>query len=243
MLVMFVSSCGQRSKITDYAKQQDLDVAGYFSDSVTKFSVDVFYESTAEPYTGPIEDSPNNTWDITEQSFAELFKTHTRRQIFVPHQTTEMRTFPERHVQTWDEKQLIALATSITRVPTGSEQIANVIFIKGSYMGESTVLGIHFSGYKVAFIFKDNLKRFSGGTAFLRHIEQATVVHELGHVVGLVNNGLPMVQNHEDAVHPHHSLDSDDIMYWDLIAAVSQIKRLILFGKYSLADAQAFHKP
>ena len=238
-----ISACSQRSKMTDYVRQQDLDVAGYFSDSVTEFVVDVFYEASAVPFTGPLENSENTTWDITDHSFKELFKAHTNRRVIVPHELSEMIMFADRKVTSWDEKQLIALADSLIRPPTATRQTASVIYISGSYLGERTVLGIHFSGYKVAFIFKDNLSLFSGGTSFLRRIEQATVVHELGHVIGLVNNGLPMQVPHEDPEHPHHTTDPDDVMYWDLVGSANRADKLMLFGKKSLADAQGFHKP
>ena len=245
LFFFILSSCTQRSKITDdFVRQQDRDVAGFFSDSLTDFSVDVYYEASSPPYTGALESIPTNTaWDITLLSFKELFKTHTKRTVTVPHELVGMKSFPDRMVTSWDEKQLIQLAASMSRAPAIGQQIASVFFLRGTYMGQSTVLGIHFSGYKAAFIFKDNLTHFYTTATFLQNIEQATVVHELGHVIGLVNNGLPMKSPHEDSAHPHHSTDPKDVMYWDLVAAVTQIDQMVLFGPQSLSDGQGFHTP
>jgi predicted Zn-dependent protease len=242
ILFLLSAACGQRSKFTDFVRQQDIDAAEYFSDSVTDFEVKVFYESSAPPFTGALN-SQSNTWEITEQSFTELFRTHTRRKITVPRQLSQMTSFPQKNVSVWDEAQLTAVAQSLMPPAAPGQMLALVIFLHGNYKGEDTVLGLHFSGLKVAFIFKDNLMRFTGTDEFLRRIEQATVVHELGHVVGLTNNGVPMASPHEDTEHPHHSTDTDDVMYWDLVTVVSRIERLNLFGRFSLADAHAYHLP
>ena len=44
--------------------------------------------------------------------------------------------------------------------------------------------------------------------------EQMVWTHEVGHVLGLVDYGLPMVEPHNDPDHPHHDKNEDCIMYW-----------------------------
>jgi hypothetical protein len=44
--------------------------------------------------------------------------------------------------------------------------------------------------------------------------ELAIWTHEIGHVIGLVSNGLPMVDDHEDPEHPHHDVNEECVMYW-----------------------------
>lgn len=39
-------------------------------------------------------------------------------------------------------------------------------------------------------------------------------LHEFGHLLGLVNLGLPMQTSHEDPEHPGHDANPDCIMYW-----------------------------
>ena len=237
---VLAAACGQRSKITDFVKQQDIDAAEYFSDRVTEFSVKVYYEDAAAPYAGaPLGGS--NTWDITFQSFTELFKAHTARRITVPRELSAMTPIGRKNVSVWDEKQLTELAKNLATAEEPGQKVALVIFIHGNYQSEDAVLGLHFSGLRAAFIFKDNLQKFGGSDQFLRRMEQATVVHEVGHVVGLVNNGVPMAVPHEDAAHPHHSTDSLDVMYWDIATVVSRTNETNLFGKNSLADGQAYH--
>jgi hypothetical protein len=38
--------------------------------------------------------------------------------------------------------------------------------------------------------------------------------HEVGHVIGLVDNGLPMVADHKDGDHGAHDQSDDCVMYW-----------------------------
>jgi hypothetical protein len=46
--------------------------------------------------------------------------------------------------------------------------------------------------------------------------EVGILTHEIGHVIGLVDNGLPMVDDHRDPVTEHgaHDKSQDCIMYW-----------------------------
>ncbi|MAQ17938.1 MAG: hypothetical protein CMN30_24460 [Sandaracinus sp.] len=74
--------------------------------------------------------------------------------------------------------------------------------------------------------------------------------HEAGHVIGLVNTGIPMVEDHEDPDHPGHTTDEDGVMYWAYeTASVSDLllarmgtgsDRLFHWGPASLADVAAF---
>lgn len=47
-----------------------------------------------------------------------------------------------------------------------------------------------------------------------RCVERAVAVHELGHALGLVDNGIPMVNAHEDSAHPKHSSNKRSVMYY-----------------------------
>ncbi|MBI4818497.1 MAG: hypothetical protein HY791_19680 [Deltaproteobacteria bacterium] len=44
--------------------------------------------------------------------------------------------------------------------------------------------------------------------------EISVATHEVGHVIGLVDNGLEMVANHRDAEHGAHDVNDDCVMYW-----------------------------
>ena len=241
-------------------RQQNVAATDYFSDSATNFEIAVHYEDGAEPYVGDLGNGLP-TWDIMRQSYAALFKTHVNRTLTIPTTLQEMHVFAKQGKSSWTEKELAALAHSVVRPPVPNQRLVSVIFVHGLYEGDNHILGVSFSGYRFTFIFKDVVTSVGGDSVFQKYVEQATSVHEVGHVVGLVNNGLPMYKNHEDAEHANHSSDPKDVMYWHFtspeeISAPAKAfstatkalplnlsQDLNLFGPASLADGQHFHSP
>ncbi len=75
-------------------------------------------------------------------------------------------------------------------------------------------------------------------------VEGYTLVHEIGHMLGLVNNGVPMVAWHEDLSHPAHDTNSDSVMWWKVnISAIGPSigdPDFAQFGPECIADVQAF---
>lgn len=58
-------------------------------------------------------------------------------------------------------------------------------------------------------------------------IERGTLLHEAGHAMGLVDNGLPMVEDHEDPAHEGHSSNPESVMYWQ-VESTSGIREALL---------------
>ena len=80
------------------------------------------------------------------------------------------------------------------------------------------------------------------------YIEASTVLHELGHLMGLTDNGIAMVEPHKDEGNGDHCDQSDCIMYaynnttalFDrTIADVQAGRDVALFGPKCTADIQA----
>lgn len=229
---------------------QDAIAKALFSDSIASFTVRVVYEVGAEPI---VDNLPLGapTWYITRDSVTALFSTHTARTITVPTALADMLLIADQNRTTWTTAQLTALGDAqFGSAVTGTAATLGVIFVNGTYEGSTTTLGIHITGKSYAFVFKDIVTAV-GGTAFQqKYVEQATVVHELGHALGLVNNGVPMVAAHEDATHAHHSSDTNCVMYWavdskDSILAMignfSAANRRNVFGTNSLNDGRGYH--
>ena len=59
--------------------------------------------------------------------------------------------------------------------------------------------------------------------------------HEVGHLVGLVNNGTAMVNSHIDAQHGHHCANKNCLMYWEAEtpSLVDLVKARVLYGDQS----------
>jgi hypothetical protein len=223
--------------------------ASVFSDKITDLEFRVFYESGATPYVGNVGGG-NATWDITKESFKSLFQNHSRT-VSVPSAVAQMTAIPDQNKTVWTDWELISLGLEITpTVIDGNNARISVIFVNGQLNGDPNIMGVQFGGYPFAFVFKDVVVSVGGGTLSQRYVEQATVVHELGHAVGLVNNGVPMQVAHEDPSHAKHSTNTDCVMFWQVesrghilasLAAVIFGNKLNLFAAESLADGRGFH--
>ena len=89
------------------------------------------------------------------------------------------------------------------------------------------MIGFSINDTPIIAVFKDVVVT-SGGPAVQKFVEQSTLVHEMGHALGFVNNGVPLASSHQDSVHGAHTVNSNCIMYWlnegasDMAAFVQQ---------------------
>lgn len=91
------------------------------------------------------------------------------------------------------------------------------IFLDGEYAGnsgDSKVLGVAYRNTSMA-IFQETVLENSGGLTqpSRTKLESTIINHEIGHILGLVNNGTPMNTDHQDDAHGHHCDNSDCLMY------------------------------
>lgn len=80
------------------------------------------------------------------------------------------------------------------------------------------VAGIAYTGSSCA-VFAKTLESNAGILTPRDSLDRAVALHELGHLMGLVNLGAPMQAPHEDAAHPGHSTSQDSVMYWQVEGA------------------------
>lgn len=105
----------------------------------------------------------------------------------------------------------------------GKTAVLYIMYVNGGSSEDTDsgrVLGAAYSGSSIV-MFKENIRSVRNqclnlpiGCPSSGTIEKAVLIHELGHILGLVNNGIPMVEPHEDPDHPHHSDNPDSVMYW-----------------------------
>ncbi|HTV25286.1 MAG TPA: hypothetical protein VMG12_41615 [Polyangiaceae bacterium] len=124
------------------------------------------------------------------------------------------------HVYTFDE--LDAYARAHTRDDATGPVSIHVLFLDGSYdSGDGgTVLGLAWGQRQIA-LFQDAIRSgCSGGLLGSLSNEACEVAernvwaHEIGHVIGLVDNGLAQQTNHRDSEHGRHDVSDDCLMYW-----------------------------
>jgi hypothetical protein len=117
---------------------------------------------------------------------------------------------------------------------------AYFFFAGGDYSGNSgssKVLGIAYGSTSMV-IFEKTIKDYSGGISQPPQstLESTVILHEFGHILGLVNNGTPMHTYHQDEPHGKHCNDPDCLMYYT--AETSDIIANILGGNVPELDAK-----
>lgn len=97
---------------------------------------------------------------------------------------------------------------------TGGDLIALYIYFADAAAAKSWLGGVSYRNTAMVVFEKtiqDNLKNES--LANLTKMETGVLEHEMGHLLGLVNNGLPMLTPHEDAAHKFHCTNRNCLMY------------------------------
>jgi hypothetical protein len=127
-----------------------------------------------------------------------------------------------------------------------------MVFVSGHYADGNgvnpNVLGVSF-GDTIG-MFKDVIRTTASITSpnAERYVEQSTLIHELAHSIGLVDNGVPMAIAHKDSAHGAHCNNDQCVMYWlnegASDATTFAVNRLltgntIIFDAACLADVDA----
>ena len=129
----------------------------------------------------------------------------------------------------WTTEELAELAETKFDLSVGENTIKmHILFLDGldGRDGEAPgILGLSWANRNVV-LYKqrldevcesgagDELRRQGLAERACQETELTIWTHEIGHVLGLVNFGIPMVENHEDPEHEYHDHDEDCVMYW-----------------------------
>lgn len=120
----------------------------------------------------------------------------------------------------WTGEELISVADSKAVRAPGSATI-RALFLHGTFEGNGGVLGVAVRGDVLA-IFIDRVRSTGGVVGDSAGVERAVMLHEAGHVLGLVD--LYLDTGRADEGHPGHSPNQESVMYWavesDAIATV-----------------------
>lgn len=244
LLLMFMG-CGKKK--AEKSSTQKQNVSAFFKSQEIK--VNVYYEVGAEPY---ISDSPLfEYWTILEQNLKSLF---TGRKIeptlSIPKILANMTSMPDSKDVSWtlDEVKNLSTKMATSSSPTTFE----VYFLNGVADEDSGIIGFHINGTNIIAIFKDVIRSTGSGDPLAlvpKYVEQATLIHEIGHALGLVNNGIPMKTNHHDKEHGAHCDNTKCVMYWSnegasnlatFAQSVLTSGNLIMFDDKCLKDARSF---
>ncbi|MBW3649799.1 MAG: hypothetical protein KY458_04455 [Actinobacteria bacterium] len=143
--------------------------------------------------------------------------------------------------QAWTPESIRDTADRLTKAGQGGGRaVLHVLFLRGNLQGNDEVLGVAVRGDVLA-VFSDSIA--AAGTPLVSGgaLEDAVLLHELGHLLGLVD--LVVDTGRDDPEHPGHSRNRDSVMYW---AVESSLVTQVLaggpprdFDRQDLADLAA----
>lgn len=252
MLAVVLLGCGNDKTKSSESRQNVSSI--YASNSI---DVKVYYEEGAEPY---IDSTTANSytssisiklWTVLETNLEALFQGRTSSPLItVPKELSQMTKISKSEKNTWSIDDVIELSRKHTAASAQGTSTFFIYFLNGHAQENSNIIGFHISNTKVMAIFKDVIRNSSSQPYVSEYVEQATIVHELGHAFGLVNNGLPMVEAHHDSKNRAHCSNKKCVMYYQNEGSASMITFLmnsiikgsgfVMFDNQCLQDAQKY---
>ncbi len=226
----------------------DFDPLEVFAPSVTDVVFEVDYEEGAEPFVGNLPNG-NSRWNLTRNNVEAMFGVTPARTFTIPDQLAQMENLGAIDDGVFSVSNLLSIADQASdETNTSSRKVFHVLFLDG-YLddgGEPNegVLGVSIGGTRTIAMFKPVID----STSAAGFVEQTTLVHEFGHAIGLVNNGVPLQSEHHDHENGAHCTNDKCVMYFanegkaDL---ADFVRRLVVtgddtvFGPECQADVEA----
>lgn len=249
-----VLSCGGDSQNTVSVPDELRSDSSFYFQVASAINVNVYYEETAEPYTGQTPGGLDY-WDILFENLTEIFSYRSSSPtLTVPYGLEDMNSLGALINESWTVSDILDLVSTV-EVSSIENLQANfsVFFVNGYFADESgdipNVLGVNLTGSSVIVIFKDVIENSSSQDGVCIFVEQSTMVHEMGHALGFVNGGVPMSSAHQDFENGQHTENSDCVMYYlnegpadlrQFIAKYILADDITMWGPEVLADAEAF---
>lgn len=125
----------------------------------------------------------------------------------------------------WTDAELQAYANETFDLEVGDDTTKiHVMFVDGHHDRDTDsgkILGVAWANQHLV-MFKQTIEDVCAAPAIPALIRERVCAgaelsiwtHEIGHVIGLVNTGLPMVADHQDDEHGAHDSNDDCVMYW-----------------------------
>ncbi|MCB9683059.1 MAG: hypothetical protein H6733_16465 [Alphaproteobacteria bacterium] len=214
--------------------------------------VEVDYEPAAEPATG--SGLGGDPWDLFDANAAALFA-GTGVTVTAPHTLAQMGELPTLGEDTFTASRLIELSDAWRDTLSDAHtSVVHVLYLDGRFEDDGQVqdqvIGVSIGDTGVVAMFGPVLDQLGLLPVTKRFGEQATLIHEFGHAMGLVDNGVDATTAHVDTAHGAHCTNDRCVMYWanegasDMADFVSQYITTgseVLFDDACLDDMAAAH--
>jgi hypothetical protein len=110
---------------------------------------------------------------------------------------------------------LVGLSKARTNSSGGSVVSIWIVYLNGRSALDRTTAGVSFAATAIA-LFPDRLEESGGNRT---KAESALLVHELGHLLGLIDIAFKSPRAREDPLHEGHSLNENSVMHGTVGAA------------------------
>lgn len=244
-LIFFpIASCKEDEQATEPVD----DFVADFYTNAQSLDIIVAYEEGAEPY---IKYNSFDSWDVCNDNMNSLFSSKNIS-VTVPRTLHEMTNLGVLEQNNYSRENVIQLAEELNNNDNKAPQKSIVIlFLDGYYIrdgvAENRILGVNLDGTPTIAIFKPVIESAANNDASKALIEQSTIVHEIGHAIGLVNKGVRATTAHHDEANGAHCTNEDCVMYW--LNGGAEVQQFIapfllngsvqLFGDQCIADIVA----
>lgn len=224
-----------------------------FSSSIDNVTVEIDYQRGAAPFTGKAG-RVADVWQIARDNVARIF---SKKKVALPSTLDGMEELTDVTAKSFTSDAILDIAKKHRAAPSSASTATfYLVFLDGLYDDGSgpqdDILGVSIGDSGVVAIFKPVVggaeSALPGVSAF---VEQTTIVHELGHAVGLVADGIPTTTTHHDEAHAHHCTNERCAMNWanergaSVVAFARQLSTTgstILIDDACLADIDAITK-
>lgn len=261
-LLVLVFGCGKDENVRSARYLNKHETTKNYFTSSNKLVVEVAYESGQAPFadgnTLSVGSETVALWDVLERNLSALYVGRSViPSITVPKQLAQMKELPVQGKTSWTPDDILKLSQKYrTGRSSSTETYFWVVFLDGVFNDGTndspSTVGVSLGGTTVVAIFKKVVQQTGVSAAGFvpRYVEQATLVHEIGHALGLVDNGLPMKETHKDTEgHGAHCNNPDCVMYWlnegrsDLIQfaiRMSTLGNVVMYDQKCLDDARGY---
>ncbi len=236
-----LSACGTADE------PEDLDP---LARETTGIYLQVAYMPDAEPYMMGTDRFPE-IWAITRSNMEAVF---VDKVVRIDSTLSTMTALSDTGRESFTASEIFDLAEMVPDERRPGEARFVALWLDGFYeeSGEvrENVLGVSLGGTTIVAMFKPVIETSErdGNPLVAAFVEQSTLVHELGHAIGLVNNGIALTADHHDAENGAHCTNRDCVMYYrnegladlrDFVRRYIRTSETVLFGPDCLRDVAA----
>lgn len=198
-----VSSCSSSSESssgssggTDAGSTGPRPTTTLFAASIKNVTVEIDYAVGAEPYFGTVKDF-GDPWGLFDTATTTVFD--GKKKVTFPRTLAKMEKLDDVPAKNFSNADILAIAAAHKTEQEFADNVNfYVVFLNGYWLDEAgaeqkDVLGVSIGATNVIALFKPAISTPAmNPTPPLPFVEQIALIHNFGHAVGFVDNGVPV---------------------------------------------------